>query len=80
MDKIFFFNISLDKTLLGQARLHPKSDLMLEEIVGSYPENKKVSYSLKKPLDVVAIWISVDGDDNNSSFATEISEIKLIKN
>ena len=79
LDKIYFHNIALSQQQVGSYRVHPKSDLMNEEIIGSFPENKKVNHILKKPIDVVAIWISIDGDDTKSSFVTEINELKLIQ-
>lgn len=77
IDKIYFFNFATTKNLVGEKRQHPKSDLMLEEIVASYPETKNLTHKLNKNLDVVALWISVDGDDTKAKFNTTIEEIKL---
>lgn len=77
LDKIYFFNVATFKDLVGQKRQHPKSDLMLEEIIASYPETKSIDHKLEKPLDVVALWISTDGDDTKSKFVTVIESLKL---
>ena len=71
--------MGLSKEFVGKNRIHPKSKLMVEEIIGSFPENKKISYTLKSPLDVVALWISIDGDDTKTSFVTEISDLQLLR-
>ncbi len=77
LDKIYFYNIATSKELVGQKRQHPKSDLMLEEVIASFPETKSITHKLTKPLDVVALWISVDGDDTKSKFSTTIEELIL---
>lgn len=77
LDKIYFYNVTTQKDLVGQKRNHPKSDLMVEEIIAQYPESKSIEHKLAAPLDVVALWISVDGDDTKSTFATIIESLKL---
>jgi hypothetical protein len=77
LDKIYFYNFSTSKELIGQKRQHPKSELMLEEIIASFPETKAIEHKLAKPIDVVALWISIDGDDTKSKYTTTIESIKL---
>ena len=77
LDKIYFYNFAASKELLGQKRQHPKSDLMLEEVVGHFSGKKSYEYVLPKPLEVVAVWISIDGDDTKSQFKTTIESLIL---
>ncbi len=79
LDKIYFFNFTNRASLLGKFRTHPKSDLIVENI---FAETKKdqvinVSKKIEPPIEVAAIWISIDGDDSKSEYETLISEIKL---
>lgn len=77
LDKIYFYNIAASNELIGQKRQHPKSELMREEVIASYPEAKFIDFKLERPLDVVALWISSDGDDTKSKFAITIKNLKL---
>ena len=48
LDKIYFYNIATSSKLVGISRQHPKSDLMMEEVVGSFPENKKIHFPISQ--------------------------------
>ncbi len=79
LDKIYFFNFTNRKDLLGKSRTHPKSDLIVENIFaetekdGTFSVHKKI----EPPIEVAAIWLSIDGDDTKSEYETFISDIKL---
>lgn len=79
LDKIYFFNLTNRDDLLNRSRTHPKSDLIVESIVAK--TNKDGSFDVRKkietPIEITAIWISIDGDDTKSEYVTEISEIKI---
>ncbi len=80
LDKIYFFNVGRATSQMGKSRLHPKSELMKEEIVVVRAPNENsvtVAKELSKPLKTAAIWISVDGDDTKSSFETTIENITI---
>lgn len=82
LDKIYFFNVSPYSDQVGKARVHPKSELMHEFVVASHSENKEVlevNHQLKMPLQVVALWLSSDGDDTKSQFEVQIQKIELKK-
>lgn len=79
IDRIEFVNIVEDKTLLGKHRTHPKSDHLVERFVAATADDGSftLNYEWKEPLDVLAIWISSDGDDTKSNFIVDLKEILL---
>lgn len=79
LDYIYFFNIVQNAALLGKKRQHPNSDLIQEEFiaVAQQPGPFKFSHILKQPLKVLALWISIDGDDTQSHFDVLLSKIEL---
>jgi len=77
--KVRFFNIATDTTHLGRTRAHPKSDLMQETITGVPDANGNftITNHFAKPLPVLAVWISSDGDNSKSSFAVMLEKVEL---
>lgn len=79
LDKIYFFNVGTKPEQVGKIRQHPQSDLIVEEIITSaqQPGDFKIQHTLARPLDVVALWISIDGDQSNSTYTSTLKNIKL---
>jgi hypothetical protein len=78
LDKIYFFNLTDQKSNLDKQRIHPKSEYMFEKVISVQEGiSSKVNYRLINPLDVAALWISVDGDDTHSKFKVLVKEIKF---
>lgn len=80
LDKIYFFNVSYQKTLIDQERTHPSSRFLHEKVISSFDQNTgnlKIVKKLKNPIDTVALWISIDGDNTISMFKTKIKKIVL---
>lgn len=78
VDHIYFLNLGSHAKHLGRVRNHPLSDLIKEEVVAiSQESNFSIDKTFEKPKKVLALWISVDGDDTNSQFTTHIKSIKL---
>ena len=79
LDHIQFFNVTQNVDQLGQQRHHPASDLIHEDFFKLVdikgPFNYK--YSFKTPLDALAVWISIDGDDTQSEFDVLINKLEL---
>jgi hypothetical protein len=79
LDKIIFYNFTNRKDLIGQTRIHPKSELIVETL--SFLQSEEGLFSIDKklelPIDTAAIWISIDGDDTKSNFETLITEIAI---
>ena len=53
--------------------------LIREKIVGQLSEagEFELKHKLKQELKVVALWLSVDGDDTKSSYSVQIDQIQL---
>lgn len=80
LDKIYFYNVTSENQKMGNQRTHPKSELMNEEIIYLRKTQELVITVKKKFQDnpkVVALWVSVDGDDTKSTFKTSIEKIVL---
>lgn len=79
LDKIYFFNVTDRKNLVGKTRTHPKSELISENIFAVVSEagNFELTKKLDSAIDTLALWISTDGDDTKSEFETLISEIEI---
>lgn len=81
LDKIYFYNITNRKELLGKSRSHPKSELIYESAFLLLDKEGpfEMAVNLPQPIEIAAIWISVDGDDTQSEFVTMISDIAIKK-
>ncbi len=79
LDKIYFFNLTNRPELVGKKREHPKSDLMLENVFHSLVGEGafEAEFKLEAPLEVAALWLSVDGDDTKSKFDLTIRQILI---
>lgn len=82
LDQIHFLMIGHQQSQFGKKRKHPKSDLLFEEIVATKSEEKVESFRLELPFQrtsrVLALWVSVDGDDTKSNFVTRVQQIELV--
>jgi len=79
VDSIYFLNAVQDSSSLGQQRQHPLSELIFENNVWllDQPGDFALTYSLDRPRQVIAIWISIDGDDSRSNYSTLIKSLQL---
>lgn len=79
LEHVRFFNVTQNPAQLNSARIHPGSDLIREEFVAvvSKPGPFQIEYSLKSPESAVAVWISSDGDDTQSSYDVVISALEF---
>lgn len=79
VEKIYFLNAVQHKSLLGRQRRHPLSDLIYENNAWLLDKagDFSFSYELDKPQDVIAIWLSIDGDDTRSSYTATIHSLNL---
>lgn len=74
-----FFNIGADPNQIGQQRVHPLSDLLEEEIVDVLRADGTFSLDvpLVPPVETLAVWLSSDGDDSESTFSVLVESITL---
>lgn len=79
IDRILFLNAVQDRSQLGLERQHPLSDLIYERNVWLLDRSGpfELHYDLESPREVVAVWLSIDGDDSRSSYSTLISHLSL---
>ena len=79
IDSIYFLNAVQASARLGQQRQHPLSDLIFENNVWllDKPGDFAMAHTLDKPRRVIAIWLSIDGDDSNSNYSTLIKSLHL---
>jgi hypothetical protein len=79
VEKIYFLNAVQDKSLLGRQRQHPMSELIFENNVWLLDESGDftLNHDLENPQQVIAIWLSIDGDDTRSSYTTTIKSLLL---
>ena len=77
---IEFYNVYSDRSLSGKSRIHPLSDLMLENFITPRPtDSNRVVMQFKPESDkpVLALWISIDGDDTKSNYQVLLKELRL---
>lgn len=79
LDKIVFYNMVQDKTILGSERVHPLSEYIYEKF--TYLKTAAGDFhwkeNFKSELTAAAIWISIDGDDTGSSYQMHLKEFNL---
>lgn len=81
IEKIHFFDLVAGNGYLGKKRDLPKSKGLIDEsiVAQRLPTERKIvfEYELPEPLDVIAVWLSVDGDDTHSSFELRLQNLQL---
>ncbi len=80
IEQIMFLNLANadNGTSFATQREHPNSGgLYTETIVSqvSADENFDFNYTLPLPVNVIALWISSDGDDTGSSYSLTVTSI-----
>ena len=79
IDRVLFLNAVQDRRQLGRARVHPLSPLLHERNVWLLDRSGdfELQYELEAPLEVVALWLSLDGDDSRSRFVVHLEDLRL---
>ena len=74
-----FFTVFQDKRLTNSKRVHPLSELLVENFVMQQPANGKLTARFKVPSNkkVLALWISSDGDDTKSVYSVRLNKLLL---
>ncbi len=79
ISQVRFFNLGVDPRQIGQQRWHPLSALLHETVIevpradGTFA----LEVPFEPPIETMALWIAVDGDDTGSSFTLVIEAIEL---
>lgn len=76
IEKVVFLNLSSHKISWKQ-RQHPLSKYFEEKIVGVMSSEFQGEHTFEKPLEVVALWISVDGDDLKQNYEVTLTDIQF---
>lgn len=78
---IEMFIATFNKDLHAKRKVHPKSDLFMENFVFKLKDQGPSSfeYKLEKPVKTMALWLSADGDGSKESFTTIIKSISFNK-
>lgn len=79
IDKIYFLNATQIAGSLGLNRKHPVSELIEERVLWSLPQDGDFSlnHRFSEINEVLALWLSSDGDDTKSEYLVQISRIEL---
>lgn len=78
--QIHFLSTTRQPDLVGTSRTHPLSDLLRESrfVHLEEPGVFELDVALPEAANVVALWVSSDGDDTRSRFSLVIESIELI--
>ncbi len=79
INSVHFFNVTQNPQQVGKTRTHPASDLFQETFFAEVKLSGPFAYDFqfKEPLETIAIWLSIDGDDTKSTFDVLISGLEL---
>ena len=79
-----FFTVYQDNSLANKKRTHPLSELLIENYVIKPAANGKIKTNIPVPKNtrsndqnVVAIWISSDGDDTQSKYSVNLNHLSV---
>ena len=79
IDRVLFLNAVQFEPQVGESRRHPLSDLLHERNVWLMDRGGRfdLQYELDQPVEVLAVWLSIDGDDSDSRFSVLIDDLRL---
>jgi hypothetical protein len=79
IDQILFLAATQQDEKLDTQRAHPLSDLINEKFVWKLDQEGEFSFEVDLPesKDVLAVWLSSDGDDTDSVYQITYNEIIL---
>lgn len=80
VSRIVFLMLGRPPAKVGERRIHPSSELLEERIAwlaDGKPETRVLEAALEPPGEVVAVWLSVDGDATGSAYEVLVESIEL---
>lgn len=79
IDRVLFLNAVQDRSQLQRERQHPLSELIHERNVWLLDRSGSFDfeYEFDQPAEVVAVWLSLDGDDSGSRYSVLIDDLRL---
>lgn len=77
--KVHFFNVGTDASQIGHGREYSNGVPMQQTAVTVPDDTGHFTFTKRfaRPLNVIAVWISCDGDDTHSRFAVTIERAEL---
>ena len=80
VERIHFLSTTQDAALVGSSRTHPLSDLLFESRITplTEPGRFEMHQTFDEPVEILGLWLSVDGDDTGSEFDVQIHSIRLL--
>ena len=81
ISQIHFLSTTRQDALVGTSRQHPLSDLLRETRFVHLDDTGRFELDavLPAPAEVVALWISADGDDTGSAFTLTLESVQLLQ-
>jgi len=81
IEQLFFHLFTNHEFSEAKERQHPSSKLIKEKIEGQIlaGDFQKISIPLNHPQNILAIWLSIDGDDTKSKYSIQIRDLKVIE-
>lgn len=80
IDHIAFLNLANPEEISWQSRDHPASKGLFNETIVAHiqpHEDFELKHDLPQSSEVIALWISADGDDTHSSFSLNLKSITI---
>ena len=79
ISKVQFFNVAASPDQIGKTRQHPLSNLLYETVVAAPAPGGHLEFNinLNPPTEVLALWISSDGDDTQSHYSVQLQRLEL---
>ena len=78
VDHINFFTVYSDDRLSLSQRIHPASELIIENFEVKRSGNQmKLEFHPKADQNILALWVSSDGDDTDSSYQITLSNLSV---
>jgi hypothetical protein len=77
--QVRFLNVAEAADHIGASRQHPLSDLLYEQVVTSIDARGRfaIDHRLTEPAEILALWLSSDGDDTGSTFSVTFERLEL---
>jgi hypothetical protein len=79
ISKIQFFNVGMNAAQLGRNQMYSSDGLMEQTVVAAPDADGYFAFTNRfaEPLNIIAVWISSDGDDTHSSFAVTLNKVEF---
>jgi len=79
ISQVSFYNVANATSSIGTMRQHPLSDLLHEQVVAAVDASGAfhIDHDFGTERRVLAVWLSSDGDDTQSSFEVTLERLEL---